>query len=96
VTWKVDWSDGARKQLRKLDKKHQTDILKYLSGRIAFADNPCKFGKPLRYGKNGLWRYRVGDLRIICQIREKETLVRVLGVGHRKSVYSKNIDIEFA
>lgn len=87
MTWKINWSDDARKQLRKLDKKLQADILKYLGERIASASHPCDFGKPLRHDKYGLWRYRVREVRIICQIREKESLILVLRVGHRKSVY---------
>ena len=47
----------------------------------------AKRRKPLRHNKYGLWRYRVEDTRIICQIREQETLVLVLRVGHRKNIY---------
>lgn len=87
MTWKISWSDDARKQLRKLDKKLQADILEYLSKRVLGAKHPCDFGKSLRHDKYGLWRYRVRDTRIICHIREQEALILVLRVGHRKNVY---------
>ena len=87
MIWKLNWSDDARKQLRKLDQKLQNDILKYLSGRVLHANHPCDFGKPLRHNKYGLWRYRVQDTRIIGQVRDNEALILVLRVGHRKNVY---------
>ena len=72
ATWVIKWSNEARKQLRSLDKVLQLEILRYLSVRIREAGHPHHFGKPLNYDKRGLWRYRVRNTRIICQIREKE------------------------
>jgi mRNA interferase RelE/StbE len=54
--------------------------------RIGQADTPRNFGKPLRFDKFGLWRYRVRDFRIICELQEARQVVLVVGVGHRKSV----------
>ena len=82
----VEWDDRASKELH-LDKQAQTDILRYLRERIATEEDPKRFGKPLSYDKHGLWRYRVHNYRIVCQIEEDETKVLVLGVGHRKEVY---------
>lgn len=87
MTWKINWSDDARKRLRKRDKKLQADIVEYLSKRVLGANHPGDFGKPLRHDKYGLWRYRVREARIICQIREQEALILVLRVGYRKNVY---------
>ncbi len=88
LTWMVEWDDRARKELRKLDKQRQKDILKYLRERIAVDADPRRFGKPLSYDKHGLWRYRVQDVRIICRIEDDELLVLVVRVGNRKLVYS--------
>jgi mRNA interferase RelE/StbE len=85
--WIIKWSDEARKQLRKLDNKLQDKIIKYLGKRIINAQNPRDFGKALKYDKYGLWRYRVEDARIVCQIKEKELIILVLNVGHRKNIY---------
>ncbi len=87
MIWNVEWDDHARKELRKLDKKLQKDILRYLRERIATRDDPRRFGKPLLYNKHGLWRYRLQNVRIICQINDKELLVLVVAVGQRKDIY---------
>ena len=87
MTWVVEWDDRARKELRKLDKQLQKDILKYLRERIAVDADPRRFGKPLSYDKHGLWRYRVQDARIICRIEDDELFILVVRVGDRKVVY---------
>ena len=50
---------------------------------------PRHFGEPLRGNLAGLWRYRVGDYRIICEIQEEQLVVLALAVGHRRDVYTR-------
>jgi len=88
VTLEVEFDDRARKELRKLNHSAQQEILDYLRKRIATKSNPKRFGKPLRGDKHGLWRYRIGVYRIICQIQTEKLVVLVLRVGHRKNVYN--------
>jgi mRNA interferase RelE/StbE len=88
LTWTVEWDDRARKELRKLDKQLQKDILQYLRKRLAVDADPRRFGKPLSYDKHGLWRYRVQNARIICRIEEDSLVVLVVKVGYRKEVYN--------
>nr|WP_137154523.1 type II toxin-antitoxin system RelE/ParE family toxin [Rhizobium sp. FKL33] len=46
-------------------------------------------GKPLTGDLGGLWRYRVGDYRIICELRDAQLFVLVVTVDHRKDVYRR-------
>lgn len=85
--WAVEISRTAEKQIQKLDRKAQKSIIKFLRERVEPADNPRQWGKPLRGEKYGLWRYRVGDYRLICDIQDEKIMVLVLVVGHRKAVY---------
>jgi mRNA interferase RelE/StbE len=55
--------------------------------RIATSGNPKSFGKALRHSQKGLWRYRVRDYRIICEIQQERVVVLVVAVGHRSKVY---------
>ena len=50
--------------------------------------NPRATGKALQGEFSGLWRYRVGDYRLICEIRENELVILVLEIGHRKNIYN--------
>lgn len=87
MTWTIEWDDRARKELRKLDSSIQKEILSYLRLRIAESDNSRIFGQSLSGNKSGLWRYRVGNYRIICRIADDAFVVLVIGVGHRKEIY---------
>jgi len=75
------------KELAKLDRQAQKDIVSYFDSRIAGTTDPRRFGKALTGSLAGLWRYRVRDYRIICQIKDRELIVLVLALGHRKDVY---------
>jgi len=85
--WKIEISRTAERQITKLNRDTQRLILRFLRQRVATADNPRQWGKPLQGEKQGLWRYRVGDYRLICDIQDERITVLVLVVGHRKDVY---------
>lgn len=85
--WKIEWDERAVKELKKLDKQAQKDIIQYLKTRIATEESPRRFGKALIGDKAGLWRYRVKDYRIICNIEDDNLVVLVVRTSHRKNVY---------
>jgi len=87
VPWAYSFDERALHELRKLDRHAQKDIIAYLDRRIATRLDPRRFGKPLKANLTGLWRYRVRDHRILCQIKDHMLLVLVVSVGHRKNVY---------
>jgi mRNA interferase RelE/StbE len=85
--WTIEYDPGAIKDLSKLNRSIQAEVFDYMDIRIAQAESPRAFGKPLRYDKFGLWRYRVRDYRIVCELQEGRQVVLVIGVGHRREVY---------
>lgn len=87
LTWQVEWDDRARRELRRLDGSIQRQILRYLRERIATNNSPRRFGKVLTGDRVGLWRYRVGDYRLVCRIEDDRLVVLVLAVGHRREIY---------
>jgi mRNA interferase RelE/StbE len=89
LAWKVEISAFARKQLGKLDKPVARRILGWLDDRIEGCKDPRPFGEPLKGDLAGLWRYRVGDFRIICEIQDDRLVVLALSVGHRRGIYRK-------
>jgi mRNA interferase RelE/StbE len=87
MTYNILFTDRSKRQFNKLGKDIQKQVISYLEKRVV--SNPLKFGKSLVGDKKGLWRYRVGDYRIICNISNSQLLILVLEVGHRKEIYSK-------
>ena len=87
MAWTVEYDPRVEKDLKAIDRAIQREILDYMDSRIATDEDPRRFGKPLRHELRGLWRYRVRDYRFICDIREKTSVVFVLTVKHRSTVY---------
>ncbi len=96
--WRVEFDRDAARDLRKLDTQAQRHILRYLRDRIATEEDhagkstqPAKqesrFGHALTGDLRGLWRYRVGDYRIVASIEDNRFVVLVVTVGHRREVY---------
>ena len=90
ATWKIEVAAEAKRDLEKLDPQVMRRIERFLYERVARLDNPRSIGQALQGEKFGeLWRYRVGDWRIICQIQDTKLVVLALRVGHRRDVYER-------
>ncbi|HXM24371.1 MAG TPA: type II toxin-antitoxin system RelE/ParE family toxin [Terriglobales bacterium] len=87
MVWTIEITRTAEKQIKKLDASSQKSIVRFLRERLKSAENPRQWGKPLHGDKRGLWRYRVGDYRLICDIQDERITVLVLEVAHRKDIY---------
>lgn len=87
MAWTIEISRTAEKQIRKLDRQARESILAFLRDRLQPAETPRQLGKPLHGDRKGLWRYRVGRYRLICEIQDEKITVLVLHIGHRKDVY---------
>lgn len=83
--FRIEWSDRAVRQLDRFDRQRARAIVRYMAERVQGAESPRSLGRPLR--GEGLWRYRVGDYRVLCQIRDDVMVVLVVEVGHRREVY---------
>lgn len=85
--WRTEYTDVAERALLKLDKPVRERILAFFRERAEKLEDPKVVAEPLVGELRGLWRFRVGDYRIICDIRHEVLLILVLQVGHRKEVY---------
>lgn len=87
MAWTIEYAETAKKQLRKLDKVTARCIVGFMDERVAPSSDPRAIGKALKGPLGDLWRYRVGDYRVICEIQDKLLTVLVLQVGNRREVY---------
>jgi len=83
----VFFSPAAEKQFAKLGRPAQVMIERYISKHLEGVEDPRRFGQPFLSVK-GAWRYRIGDYRMVCAIREQAFIVLVLKVGHRRDIYT--------
>ena len=86
MRWRIEFEKAARESFEKLDKSVRQQIEKYLDRLLTLSD-PRQRGKALTGTRSGQWRYRAGDYRIICEIRDEVLVVLVLEIGHRSNIY---------
>lgn len=86
--WTIEFTDDAARQLGKLDHAEARRIREYLRKRVAMLENPRLVGHALKGSEYGhLWRYRAGDYRILCELRDRTLLILVVDVGHHSEIY---------
>ena len=87
MRWTLRFSKKADKQLSKLDPQQSRVIVAWLLKNIDGCKDPRAWGKPLAAEHKGQWRYRIGNYRILVEIKDNELLVLALQIGHRKDIY---------
>ena len=87
MKYSVEYTRTAVKQLKKMDKKIVALILTFVEDKLVACENPRSFGKALRGNLNDIWRYRVGDYRIIAKIEDELVIITIVEIGHRKDIY---------
>ena len=87
MAWTLRFTETALKQLRKLDKPIADQITRVLHEKVAKSANPRAFGKALTGELMGHWRYRIGDYRAICELKDRELIILALAIGHRRDIY---------
>jgi mRNA interferase RelE/StbE len=89
MAWKIEFDPAALKELKKLGKSVEKRILKFLRERVEKLDDPRQVGARLQGTLSGLWKYRVGDYRLICSLENDRLVVLILRVDHRREVYKR-------
>jgi mRNA interferase RelE/StbE len=87
LVWTIKYTESSLRQLKKLDKPVAQLVLDYMDERIAVLADPRAAGKNLVGPRMGsYWRYRIGDVRVICDLQDNALLILVVEVGHRREV----------
>ncbi|OCX68676.1 type II toxin-antitoxin system RelE family toxin [Acidithiobacillus thiooxidans] len=87
MVWRIEYAESVQKDVRKLDAQERKRIRDFIEVKVALLDDPRSLGKPLSGGLSGLWRYRVGNYRVIANIEDRDVCILVVKIAHRKEVY---------
>ena len=88
MAWKLELDSAAERDLGQLDPQIARRILAFLHDRVATLDDPRSIGEALKGSRLGdLWKYRVGDIRIISCIEDGALRILVVKIGNRREVY---------
>ncbi len=85
--YRVAFTEKALKSLKKLDPNVSKMIVAWIRKNLEDCTDPRQHGKALVGDHSGQWRYRVGDYRLIAEIKDDEIIILVLNIGHRKNIY---------
>ncbi len=89
MSYRVETTARFRKEFKKLDRYTQKILKSWMEKHLIGCEDPRATGKGLTANLAGLWRYRVGDYRLICEIEDEELVILTLTVGHRSEIYRK-------
>jgi len=87
LAWRIEFLPSAEKELAKLGRAEAKRITQTLKNRIAARDDPRELGSALGGELGGLWRWRIGDYRVIARIEDERITILVVRVAHRREVY---------
>lgn len=83
----MEYAKKFQKRMRKMGAKEAGRIMLWINANLYGCDNPRVVGRPMEGEWKGFWRYRIGEYRIIVDIRDGELVVFCVEVGHRREVY---------
>jgi mRNA interferase RelE/StbE len=87
MMYSVEYTKTAAEQFKKMDRKIAALIITYIEENLVNCENPRQYGKALKGGLNDIWRYRVGEYRILAKIEDERLIIAIVEIGHHKDVY---------
>ena len=87
MSYRVEVTPRFEREFKKLDRYTQRIMKAWIQKNLVDCENPREHGKGLTASPKGLWRYRIGDYRLICDIQDDELVILALTVGHRSEIY---------
>lgn len=89
MAWRIEFVPAAAKEIKKLGRTEAARIIATLETRIAALDDPRSLGTALSGELGGLWRWRIGDYRVLARIEDERITILVVRVAHRREVYRR-------
>lgn len=87
MKWRIETTKVFDKEFKKLDHYTQLIIKGWITKNLMETDNPRSYGKALTGNLVGLWRYRIGDYRLIAKIKDDKFTILTISIGHRRDIY---------
>ncbi len=88
MVWMIELELNAEKELNKLDPQDAKRILRFLFERVSHLKDLRSIGEALKGSRfNTLWKYRVGDYRLISTIEDDTKQIIIIKINNRRNVY---------
>lgn len=87
MPYKIKFEKNAEKQLMKIDATQRRMIIDWISKNLDQTSDPRRLGKALKGRLSEYWRYRIGNYRLIVEIKDYNFIIIVVQVAHRQDIY---------
>ena len=87
MIYEVITTDKFERAIKRLDRQVQRTIKSWIDKNLSGTNNPRRLGESLTADLAGIWRYRIGDYRLLVEIHDDKLIIIAIGVGHRSNVY---------
>ncbi len=87
MNWTVEFTRDSRRDLKRLALSDQRRIADFLNKRAAMHESPRVLARRMTAQTEELWRFRVGDFRVIVRFVDSKMEILVIKIGHRRDVY---------
>ena len=84
ASYRLIWKRSAEKELRKVPRDAVSLLIELAESLI---ENPFPAGYKRLVGTEETYRVRIGNYRLIYQIKDKQLIIEIVRVGHRSNVY---------
>ena len=88
MAYQIKFDEKGKADFKQLDNSIKLKIKKYFK-KLEKVENPKAFGEPLKENLAGYWKYRVGNYRVVAEMKDNELIILVIAVGHRSIIYKK-------
>lgn len=88
MNYKVEFDKRALRKLKKMDAYQKRILLAWIKKNLVDTENPRQHGKALVGKHKGLWRYQIGEYRLISHIDDEKVTILILEIGHRSEIYN--------
>lgn len=89
MKYAVETTQRFDREFKRLDRYTQRMLKAWIEKHLLGCETPRALGKGLTEKRKGIWRYRIGDYRLLCDIQEERLVILALAVGHRREVYRR-------
>ena len=89
MSYRVETTARFDKEFKKLDRYTQRTLRAWIQKKLVDSDNPKVYGKRPTTDLSGLWRYQIGDYRLICRIEDARLVILALSAGHKSNIYNR-------
>ena len=88
MSYTVKFSPRALRKLKRMDANNYERLVHWVENHLEGTETPRQYGEALTGDLRGLWRYRVGNYRLVAQIEDDKLIVLMVKIDKHEDIYN--------